>query len=164
MTISRMLHTWKDWSTRQQGPPNLVSGDRGLQCWSGCSDQLCNCDSFVAPWVGSTKVLGEVSEISSDYLLKDHCCGILALVLSVKLMGMQYNTPALSCCKENIFGEHYLSIEGTLSMFGKDQPVGGSGQAWPDVEHCDWHPITLLYFSSCKNFDRPLHLVWYLDY
>ena len=49
--------------------------------------------------------LVEVSEILSDYLLKDHCQGILVLALSVKLMGVLYSTPTLSCCKENIFGE-----------------------------------------------------------
>ena len=77
------------------------------------------------PWVGLTKELVEVSEISSNCLLKDHCLSLLALFLSVKLMGVQYSALALSCCKENIFGEGYLYPEGTVSTFGKDQPVDG---------------------------------------
>ena len=48
------------------------------------------------------------------------------MVLNVKLMGVQYSTPDLSCCKENIFGECYLYPEGTASFFGKDQPVAGT--------------------------------------
>ena len=89
------------------------------------------------PWVGLTKELVEVEEISSDYLLKDHCWDILALVLWVKLMGVQYSIPALSCCKDNMFGEGYLYPEGIPSMFEKDQPVGstltgltGCGSLW----------------------------------
>ena len=69
-----------------------------------------------------------------------------------------------SCCKlllGNIFREHYLYPEGTASTFRKDQPVSGMWMAWPDTEHWDWYPSTLLYFSSCKNIIRPLCLVWY---
>ena len=47
MAIGRMLLTWKDWSTRQQGPSSLAGADRGLQCWLGCPDCLCRCNSFV---------------------------------------------------------------------------------------------------------------------
>ena len=106
--------------------------------------EVCNVDwgvlmAFTAvtvlwhPWVGLTKELVEGSEISSDYLFKDHCWGLLALVLTVKLTAVQYITPAPSCCKENIFGECYLYPEGTAFMIGKDQPVGG---AWTGPTRC----------------------------
>ena len=39
----------------------------------------------------------EVSVFSSDYLLNDQQ-GLLVLTLSVKLTGVQYSAPALSCC------------------------------------------------------------------
>ena len=48
-------------------------------------------------------------------------------------MGVQYSTPALSCCKENIFGECHLDPEGIASMFRKDQPVGGM---WTGLTRC----------------------------
>ena len=47
MAIGRVFLTWKDWSTRQQGPLSLVSADRGLQCWLGCPDHLHSCHNFV---------------------------------------------------------------------------------------------------------------------
>ena len=126
MTIRRMPPTWKDWSTKQQRLAILCQCQHRsaililvswslLQLWLFCG---------FPGWVKKEPV--ELSKISSDYLLKDHHWGIFALVLSVKLMGVQYSTPALSCCKENIFGEHYLYPEGTASMFGNDQPVDGA--------------------------------------
>ena len=151
MTIWKMLPTWKDRSTQQQGLQNLVSAERSAMLirvsWSLMQlGQFCS----IPEWPHK-KEPKEVSEISSDYLLNDHHWGILVLVLSVKLMGVQYSTPALSCRKENIFGEHHLDPEGTASMFGKDHLLAAHEQAWPDMACCDWHPSTLLYFSSCKT-------------
>ena len=78
------------------------------------------------PWVGMTKQPVEVHEISSGYLLKDHHWSIFDLVISVKMRGVQYNTPFLSCCREDMFGECDLYPEGTASTFGKDSA-------------CPWH-------------------------
>ena len=75
----------------------------------------------------------------------------MVLVLSVKLTGVQSSTPALNCCKENIFREHNLDLEGTVPMFGKDHLLVACEQAQPDMTHCDGHPTTLLYFSSCRT-------------
>ena len=46
MAIGRILPTWIDWSTRQQGPWSLVNANRGLQCWLGCPDCSYSGDSF----------------------------------------------------------------------------------------------------------------------
>ena len=97
-------------------------------------DVLIACAAVTAlwhPWVGLKKEPGEVSEISSDYLLKDNHWGILVLVLSVKLIWVQYNTPALSWCKKNIFWECYLYPEGTVSTFGGTWTgLTGHGMLW----------------------------------
>ena len=156
MTIRKVCPTWKFRSIYQQGLPSLVAANRGLQCWLGYPDHPNSCNSFVASLGGLKKESVEVSDILSDYLLKEHCWGILALVLSVKLMGVQYSTTVPSCCKENIFGECYLYPEVTAFMVAHEQ-------AQQDVAHCDWHTSTLLYFSSCKIFAGPLCLVWYVD-
>ena len=109
-----MLLTWEHWSTSQQGPLSLIGANRGLQCWLGCPNHLHSCDSFVAFLGGLQKEPVEVSVFSSDYLMNDLQWGLLSQVFIVKLMGVQLSTPALSCCQENIFREHYLYPNRTL--------------------------------------------------
>ena len=58
MAIRRAFSTWKDWSTRQQGPLSLVGAIRGLQCWLGCPDCSCSCDTFVVSLGGLDKKAG----------------------------------------------------------------------------------------------------------
>ena len=90
------------------------------------------------PWVSSTKELVQVSEILSYSLLKDHHWGILVLVCSVKLMGVQYSTPALNC----IQGKH---LWGMLSWpWGYNIYVyAGSACWWCASRHDQSWPIVI---------------------
>ena len=54
-----------------------------------------------------------------------------------------------------------FSPRGQHPCFGRISLLVVHEQAYQDVEHWEWYPSTLLYFSSCKNFVRPLHLVCY---
>ena len=138
MAIGRMLLTSKDSKDHQTllVPTEVCNASGGvLIAWTAVT-------VLWHPWVGMTKEPVEVSEILSDYLLKDHCWGLLDLVFSMKLMAVQYSPPALSCCKENIFGECYPYPEGTESTFGKDQPVGGT---WTDPTGCGTMWLTSKY-------------------
>ena len=62
MATGRMLLTWEDWNTRQQGPQSLISANRGL--WMLIRViliHLHNCDSFVVSLHGLKKEPVEVS-------------------------------------------------------------------------------------------------------
>ena len=67
-------------------PTEIYNADQGILIGHAAA-KFCG-----IPGVGLTEEPVEVSEISSEYLLKDHCLGILVLDLSVKLMGVQYST------------------------------------------------------------------------
>ena len=81
-------------------------------------------------WVDATKEPLEVSEISSDYLLKDHHWGFLALGPSVKLM----------------------AVQGPLSPVGANRDL----QYWlgcPDhLLSCDIHTHTHIYICHRHKF------------
>ena len=164
MAIGRVLPTWKDWSTRQQGPPSLLSADRGLQCWSGCPDYTHSCDSFVASLSGLDERAGRC-EWNLIWLpnerppLRSLCSGS-----QCKTDGgaVQQSCPKL-LLGIHLWGMFIFTLRGLVLCLGSISLSVVHGQAQLDVEHWDWHPSTLLYFSSCKNFNSPLHLVQYPD-
>ena len=109
------------------------------------------CDNFVAS-LGEPKERAGVSRCVSNWLTFKQ--PMLRSVGPDSQHKADRSAVPCSCPElllQNVFGEHLLFPEGTLSKFWKDQPVG-----------CIWTgPSILLYFISCKNFVRPLCLVCY---
>ena len=131
-SIKRLFPPQEDLSTRQQGPPSLISADRGLWQLTWVFPIIHASVTFLLhPWVGLKKELVWVC-VFSTYLLTPHW-GLLVWILSVTLTGVQCSTPALSCCQENVFWEHYLFPLGTTSTFWRNQPVGGT---WTSLTGC----------------------------
>ena len=103
-------------------------------CWLGCIWPFTQLWQFGGiPWWAQRKGLVWVSVFLIGYLLNDLHWGLLMQILSIKLTGMQYSTPALSLLLE----EHL---------------PGMSPFPWGDSIH-------VLKGSACQwHVDRPDHM------
>ena len=83
-------------------------------------------------------------------------------ILSITPMGVQYSTPALVAVRKMSPGSITFPLRGQCVQLRRISLSVACGQVQPDVECWDWCPSTLLYFSSSKNFVRPLNLMCFL--
>ena len=91
--------TQEDLSTRQQWPLSLISDDRGLWLIIGVYPIISRTVTVLwHPWVGLKERESMSKCVSIGYLLNNLHWGLLFQVLNIKLTGVQYSTPALSCC------------------------------------------------------------------
>ena len=154
VAIRKVFPAQKDWSTRQQGPPSLISANRSLQMLVRVSsiihtpvtvlwyplvgiEKRASRSKCVFVWLPIEQPLlrsvGPDSQCKTDRSAVHHSCPVL-------LLG------------ETSSGNITFSLMGQHLHLGRIDLSVTCGQALLDVECWNWYPSILSYFSSCKIF------------
>ena len=166
MTFVYLGSYWESVPIPRKSEYQTARTSKPYQCWQmSASTDWCVpnhsdiCNSYVASLGGTQKRVSMSKYVLIGYLLND---------LPWRSVGEDSwhkadRSAVQDSCPEVLLGKCLLGM--SLFPWGDSiQVLEGwacwCGHAWLDVECWDWY-LNTLYFSSCKNFIGPLHLVCY---